>query len=262
MSKKSKSTVKFTETPMTNQTNETTQNEQAAAEGTTLDQAQENKAPDALGDVQATTPTTPVDGEPDPAAVLETSVVAVVVAETTPAPAPVPELAPAPAPAPAVQEAAPAVEQSTFEKKLAKALQSGTPGEKLVIKYFQDYIDSMGPGKVQDAKKGASNQQTLWRGMFTAINNEADFDKCFSLMIAFVREHRKGVFADSHAFRFTEQMSVGVEQIKAFQSIMGILQIASGLRDKKDIRKQVDLNKAMTAVFKEDARQRVINFFN
>lgn len=264
MSKKSKSIVKVTETPMTNQTNESTQAEQTSTEGTateqntvidtgtaSTEQTQENKAPDALGDEQSTTPATSVDGEPSPAVVLETTVAPVVVAE--PAPVPVIEQ---------VQEAAPAVDHSAFEKKLAKALQSGTAGEKLVISYFQAYIDAMAPGKILDAKKGATNQQSLWRGILTAINNEADFDKCFSLMIAFVREHRKGAFADTHAFRFTEQMSIGVEQIKAFQTVVSIFQIAAGLKDKKDIRKQVDLNKAMTAVFTEAARQRVINFFN
>lgn len=174
-------------------------------------------------------------------------------------PAPAPAVAPAVAP---VVEAAPAKTLSKLERMVQKAMTTGTPTEKQLISFFNNYIDVMAPGKPMDSKKGAGHQQTLWRGILTALNDDENFDKSFPLMIEFVKEHRKGVFSDSYAFRFTEQMTLSKEQLAAFNSFIVTLQIAAGLVNKKDMSKQVDLNKLMTPVYKEATRQRLIAYFS
>ena len=154
------------------------------------------------------------------------------------------------------------VEQSAFEKKIAKVLESGSVGEKTIVNYFTAYIDAMKPGKPQEPKKGASSQQTLWRGILTVLGNEEDFVKSFPLMISYVREHQDGVFADQYVFRFAEEMTIGKDQITAYHTVMTILKIAAGLKNKTDMKKHVDLNRGITPIFKDTTRQQIINYFS
>lgn len=246
---RNKSIVKPSENPMNDnvQTEQTTTDTSATetVQDTASTNEQATSAPETQAAVQEQS-----NPEPEQAPVVQTP---------APAPAPAPAVAPAVAP---VVEAAPAKTLSKLERMVQKAMTTGTTTEKQLISFFNNYIDVMAPGKPMDSKKGAGHQQTLWRGILTALNDDENFDKSFPLMIEFVKEHRKGVFSDSYAFRFTEQMTLSKEQLAAFNSFIVTLQIAAGLVNKKDMSKQVDLNKLMTPVYKEATRQRLIAYFS
>lgn len=249
--KRSSKQTQSTENSMTEPTNDQTQADQNTV---TIATTEENVDTGAVQ--QDTKPEDTVQQEPQPAP----EDIPAAPKEPEPlAEQPViqPEQLIAPAPAPVAEEKA----QSDFEKLIEKVQQSGSPGEKLIVTSLMKYSVDMAPGKPIEQNKQAANQQALWRTLLTAVNNETDFNKCFTLLIAFFAEYKDTCFGDRYVFRFMEQMTIGADQLKAFQSMLNILKLASGLANKKDIKKFVDLDRAITEVFKEPTRQRIMNYF-
>lgn len=157
--------------------------------------------------------------------------------------------------------AAPEVKTTAFEQKIAKIMATGSTREKFVISSLQSYIDTVAVGKPVDVDTGVRAQQSLYRTILNVVNSDDDFTNAFKLMISFIREHRAGVFADTHAFRFFEYAKPGQEWPTTLRNMLTLLIVAAGVNNKKEVHKIVRVSKAVQTGMNEAARQRVIQYF-
>lgn len=151
---------------------------------------------------------------------------------------------------------------SSFDQKIALVLESGSTREKSVVVAMKQYIDAMQPGKPMDHKQGVIHQQNLWRLMLNVVNNEDSFEKCFGLLINFFREAKDGALHERYVFRFMEHLTIGQDASFAFLAMINLLKITASTNNRKDVKKQVDINRTMNSVYTEDARQRVQSYFS
>lgn len=151
---------------------------------------------------------------------------------------------------------------NTFQDMLDQLLKTGSMKEKSVIVSMRSYLDKMAPGLPVDTKDGVFLQQGLWKLIQTISNTDDDFDQSFKLLISFFREYKNTTLSDRYIFRFVESMTIGSESIRAFQSTISIIMIAATTINKKDVKKQVDLNRALSSGLTEEARQRIISYFS
>ena len=141
-------------------------------------------------------------------------------------------------------------------------MQEGSVREKHVIATMKAYIEAMAPGKTMSDREGVAQQMVLWNVINNAVSHDEDFDKVFNLVIMFFREFKDSSLHENYVYRFTDSMTTGKDAIAAFLNMVNLLKVAAGLKNKKDIRQQVDLNRTMNATFNEAARQRVIGYFS
>lgn len=158
--------------------------------------------------------------------------------------------------------AKPDIVSTPFEQKIAKINTSGSTREKFVIASIQSYIDQIGVGRPIDIDVGVRAQQSLYRTILNIVNSDEDFTNAFKLLIAFVREHRTGVFADTHAFRFFEFAKPGQEWTTTLSNLLALLIVASGVNNKRDVHSIIKVSKAVQTGLSEAARQRIIQYFN
>lgn len=151
---------------------------------------------------------------------------------------------------------------SAFEKKLQSVSSSGTDREKFVASMVGEYVKAMAPGVPLTPDVGYRNQLALLRTITNVIETEENFVLAFRLLIAFVREHRKGAFDDKYAYRFYEFAKAGDSSPKTHSNLVTILIVAAGLQNKRDLRKFLSLDKALSSGISEAGRQRVIQYFN
>lgn len=154
------------------------------------------------------------------------------------------------------------VATSAFEKKLQSVSSSGTDREKFVASMVGEYVKAMAPGVPLTPDVGYRNQLALLRTITNVIETEENFVLAFRLLIAFVREHRKGAFDDKYAYRFYEFAKAGDSSPKTHSNLVTILIVAAGLQNKRDLRKFLSLDKALSSGISEAGRQRVIQYFN
>lgn len=150
---------------------------------------------------------------------------------------------------------------NNFQDQLDQLLKTGSMKEKSVIVSMRGYIQKMAPGLPVETKDGVFLQQGLWKLIQTVSNTDDDFDQSFRLLISFFKEYKDSVLSERYIFRFVESMTMGSENIRAFQSTINIIMIAATTINKRDVKKQVDLNRALSSGLTEEARQRIISYF-
>jgi hypothetical protein len=151
---------------------------------------------------------------------------------------------------------------NTFQDLTDQLLKTGSMKEKTVIVSMRSYIQKMAPGLPLDIKDGVFLQQGLWKLIQTISNTDDDFDQSFKILIDFFREYKGTTLSERYIFRFVENMTMGSENIRAFQSVINIIMIAATTINKRDVKKQVDLNRALNSGLTEEARQRIISYFS
>lgn len=151
---------------------------------------------------------------------------------------------------------------NTFQDLTDQLLKTGSMKEKSVIVSMRSYLQKMAPGLPVDTKDGVFLQQGLWKLIQTISNTDDDFDQSFRLLIGFFKEYKDTTLSERYIFRFVENMTMGSENIRAFQSVINIIMIAATTINKRDVKKQVDLNRAMSSALTEEARQRIISYFS
>ena len=152
--------------------------------------------------------------------------------------------------------------KSQFEAKLQSINESGSDREKFVASMIGEYIKHMAPGIPVGPDEGYRRQLSLMRTIVNIIETDDDFTKAFRLLIAFVREHRKTVFDDKYAYRFFEFARPNDTGPKILTNLITMLIVAAGLQNKREIKKFVSLDKALSLGISDAGRQRVIQYFN
>lgn len=205
-------------------------------------------------DTPTTTPVVETQTAPAETAVQEAPVEAPVVQEPAPAPAPaaaapqqvkkgVQPVQAKPAPAPAV------------EQKLSTAIQ-------LAIETVRQYVQAMAPRKPMSVDDGCRQQVALYRAITTVINRaEDDFQPAFTTLIKLFEEHSEGALAETHVFRFMDNVTLPEEDRRAFQRLINLIKVAGPVKGRELAVKQIDFSQSLKYGLSEQGRQRVLAYF-
>lgn len=179
---------------------------------------------------------------------------------TVPAPSPV-----APVkitPKPTVAETRKPAEVTDFQTLVSGLRLTGTTAEKHLVNVLASYLAEMSPGVPKTFEEGARQQYNLSLLFDFVLNNSSpvEFTKLWSILIAYFREYKDGVFGIRYAFRFSELWVWGDDALRAFEESLNML-MASASYGKSDVYKHVSLNKALAKGFTPGARGRLLTFY-
>jgi hypothetical protein len=181
----------------------------------------------------------------------------------------VPELAPAPV-ATSVKAKAkvqvvekPATTPTNFTDMVAQIKKSGTIAQKTLVASIEAYMTNMAPGKPVSNDDGAKFQYQLWKTIHNLAHNAPlpEFRSLWNLLLAYVHNHKQGVFADRYLFRFSEYWIQSIEELNGFQRILNLINLTCDPGTRVLGLRQVNLDATLSEAFTEDARQRILSFY-
>jgi hypothetical protein len=141
---------------------------------------------------------------------------------------------------------------------------SCSAGSRLTIEELKDYIRVMSAKVALPAAQGGQAQSQLYHILIQAINARAeDFDATFGLTIRLIRDNLSGVFSMEDMHRYTPHATLPAKTMAHFRYLLSVLTALADPALQAEGRRQTNLDKAFRTInIKEDARQRVLNFFN
>lgn len=120
------------------------------------------------------------------------------------------------------------------------------------------YLDAMKPGKPLNDQMGASYQRILLDVVTGIINSEEDFNSAFGILVQVFKQHRTGCFADTHAGRFIHAFPGSTDERQAFQRLINLMSVLSGLTEVTLVSRQVNLQHATAFMVSPAGRERLI----
>jgi hypothetical protein len=174
----------------------------------------------------------------------------------TAVPTPITSAAPALVPVPSVG--------STVNETIASSLTKVGPAGQIVLSQINDYMNNMHPKRVLSIEEGSRNQASFYKTLMRAINVlDEDFNEVFSTILKVFHEEKDSVFADTHVFRFFDNVHLSSADRQLFQRILNLLKTTADPKGRVLATRQVDINATVSnGGFNERARQRVLAFFN
>lgn len=185
-----------------------------------------------------------------------------------------PAAAPAPVAKPAVvttapQKTAPVVSLKQpapvegFRAAIEKMKVDGTKDEKKLIANIEQYMQRMAPGQPMSGDDGARNQHALWKLIQGLVERapQEEFRKLWNILLGYFEESKDGVFGDRYIFRFAESWHHSEAELTAFQRILNVIKLTSNANERSKGLRQVDLGRSLETGFTEEARQRLLTFY-
>ena len=153
---------------------------------------------------------------------------------------------------------------SSFDAMIAKLKETGTPDQKSLIKAIETYMVNMAPGQLMDNNKGAQYQYSFWKLISSLVESapQEEFKKLWSILLAYFDEYQKGAFAEKYVFRFSEYWHQNVDELSAYQRILNLIKLTANQANRSKGLKQIDMARTLELGFSEQARQRVLTFYN
>ncbi len=164
--------------------------------------------------------------------------------------------------APAIDTSADGLQLSVFATRIAFLKDNGTDNEKHVITALERYVDVC--SKTIDMNRVAIEQQRLWR-LFEYIHNKPEeFSKLYSLVLEFAKEYRKTVFHTSMFFRAQNGLTLGKEQLLAFDHLRTLItNTVDNVGDRSKIKALIDIGKIVNHdCIPEHIRGQYVAFYN
>lgn len=174
----------------------------------------------------------------------------------TEAPAPVATAAPTPE-APALDDA-----QARLQERLSGDL---TKTEMIVRDTIQQYLEDVKPGRPVQAEFINRNQLMLWRLILRVIEapDDTEFEKGFTLLVAYFRANRKGALGEYHVFRGMDTITLDQDTTAAFQRALNLLIICATVSGPKEAGRHADLGRSLPeGVYSDNARNRLLGFLS
>lgn len=124
------------------------------------------------------------------------------------------------------------------------------------------YTVDMKPRVPVNGDEGAARNYTLWKTLEDIINLEdnALFKEKYKLVNKYFNEYKDGAFGPIYLFRFSEYWRWSTDELDAFHRLLNIIVLTCDPTKRQEGLKQVDLNKALSEGFTEQARQNITNF--
>lgn len=149
-----------------------------------------------------------------------------------------------------------AVQPETLKKGLTLM------NQQFITQILEDYVTNLRPGRPVSIKEGLQYQQSLDKlfRYVIGLQDPVGFKSGMDLIFAMVCKHReKGVFEDTYAFRFTDQLTV---QSNVQESHIQLLTLLLIFADKdKAAREQYDLQ-MLVQLFPIDRQPLLLQYFS
>jgi hypothetical protein len=141
---------------------------------------------------------------------------------------------------------------------------SCSPSSRLVIEELKHYIEKMSARVRMPVEEGGQMQMNLYHTLVQAINSKAeDFDAVFGLTMKLIRDNLKGAFSDENMHRYTPHVTMPSQRVAHFRHLLSTLTALADPASRQIALRQVNLAQTFhRAPIREDARQRVLNYFN
>lgn len=155
-------------------------------------------------------------------------------------------------------------EVTDFNSMMNNFKQNGTVAEKSLISGIEQYMKNMAPGKPLDFDSGARFQYQFWK-LISNIAETAkpdEFKKLWSILLAYYREFKTGVFHERYVFRFSENWIWSEAELNGFQRVLNIINLTCDPKERAIGLKQVSLDRSLSEGFSDDARQRIVGYYH
>lgn len=141
---------------------------------------------------------------------------------------------------------------------------SASPSSRLIITELKDYIIAMNAPYQPAAETGGGLQTNLYHTLIQAINTPAeDFEAVFTLVLKIIHDQADAAFSDVNVHRFTPHVRLSPAQSNQMRLLINTLTAMANPATRATAQRSINLEQALAArQIKEDARQRVMNFFN
>ena len=150
--------------------------------------------------------------------------------------------------------------------ELAKAFEVAKMNSTVALKSLVDYAREMHPAKPQTVATIEKNQLRLLNALYTILSTEDEnFATVFKGVLAVVRANRNDAFKITMIHRGLSNIShtsIDNDTMRFLTRLIDTLQIASGLRDISQVKKQVDMQKLIGTVANPRAKKNLTNFFS
>jgi len=153
------------------------------------------------------------------------------------------------------------VQLSVFENRLAWIKEHGTINEQHVVLVLENYV-KVGLSSV-NLNDIAVEQQRLWR-LFEYIHNQpSEFQKLYTLVIDFAKEHKDTLFNLSTLFRAQSGLNLSVDQLSAFNNLRTLVLNTIQTVDVKMVKTLIDIRKIVEHdAIPEHIRGMYVAFYN
>jgi hypothetical protein len=141
---------------------------------------------------------------------------------------------------------------------------SASASARLTIEELKDYIAKMSSAGRLSPDQGGQAQAHLYHTLVQAINTRAeDFEATFGLTMRLIRENLNGVFSFENMHRYTPHATLPGNKMAHFRYLLSALTALADPALRSQALRQTNMDKAFRVHgVKEDARQRVLNFFH
>jgi polyhydroxyalkanoate synthesis regulator phasin len=141
---------------------------------------------------------------------------------------------------------------------------SASSSARLTIEELKDYIAKMSSAGRLSPDQGGQAQAHLYHTLVQAINTRAeDFEATFGLTMRLIRENLNGVFSFENMHRYTPHATLPGNKMAHFRYLLSALTALADPALRNQALRQTNMDKAFRVHgVKEDARQRVLNFFH
>lgn len=167
-----------------------------------------------------------------------------------------------------VQKSAAELQEELFcqiETEVDRILKDCSLVRKSQFEIIKSYIRNMAPRKPMDVSEGKRHQATLAITLNAILNmpdTDGDYNKSLTALLRVFELASKSTLSEPYAFRFLESVEMTNDKIDEFTRILNLL-IVLGPRDgRKDAIRQIDFNKSLRLGFSDEARQRILAYFN
>lgn len=163
-----------------------------------------------------------------------------------------------------VQDKEPKVVEVKPQAVQPEALKEGLTlmNQQFITQILEDYVTNLRPGRPVSIKEGLQYQQSLDKlfRYVIGLQDPVGFKSGMDLIFAAVCKHReKGVFEDTYAFRFTDQLTVQSNVQESHIQLLTLLLIFADAD--KAAREQYDLQ-MLVQLFPIDRQPLLLQYFN
>lgn len=124
------------------------------------------------------------------------------------------------------------------------------------------YSEMMAVGRPTTVEEGSLQQLNLWNTVKWVLGLEGgDFVRCYSKLLEFVLENRKGIFSERYAYRFFDSLKMSSSERKNFERIMNLLLTTCDPKTRALAMKQIDMRSTLSGLTDPLMQQRIAGFY-
>lgn len=130
---------------------------------------------------------------------------------------------------------------------------------------ISQYVETMSPVKRTTIDVGVLMQKRLNTVILQMLDLEDDrFTLFMDWFMKVIRESRavNGAFADKYILRYMSFLDIPQKQSFLFQRFINLLLLTAELKDKRVLKKKVDISYILNGLSKENAKNKLMRYYN